>query len=386
MTRVSRLRAGSAGERTRADIFALVLTDGPVSRVEVAAQLGLSPSTITRLLPPLLDGDYVRETGVAEGGLGRPRRLLEVNAARHLVLGVKISPTHVTGVLTDMAAHVLDRAEAAVPDTLPATVVEATAEIVRALLSDVDTGRVLGLGVGVGGHVDSATGFCHDSALLGWRKVPVAAPLTAATGLPVVVDNDVNTLVVAERWFGAGRGTRSFAVVTVGSGVGCGMLLDGAMYTGSTGMAGELGHLPLDPSGPQCACGSRGCLEALASNAAIVRDLARDGVHVASAEAAAALARAGNPAAREAFARAGDALGRGLAALVNLLDLELVVLAGEGAACHDLFGPAMTAGLRAHAFSDGAERPVHIDPATDDLWARGAACLMIGEAVSGPLI
>ncbi|HEY1177342.1 MAG TPA: ROK family protein, partial [Phytomonospora sp.] len=178
---------------------------------------------------------------------------------------------------------------------------------------------------------------------------------------------------------------RSFAVVTVGPGVGCGLLLDGAMYTGATGMAGEFGHLPLDPAGPECACGNRGCLEALASSTAILRDLALGGVDASSPAEAAALARAGNPVAQAVYDRAGNALGRGLAALVNLLDLELVVLAGEGAAEHDLFGPAMAAGLRAHAFSDAADRPLHIDPATDDLWARGAACLMIGAAVAGPL-
>ncbi|GIG68359.1 ROK family transcriptional regulator [Phytomonospora endophytica] len=377
--------SGPFGERTRAEVFALILTDGPLSRVEVAAKLGLSPSTVTRLLPPLLDGDYIRETGRAATALGRPRRLLEVNAARHLVVGVKISPTHVTGVLTDMAARVVGRAETPVPDTLPTTILRATTALTRDLLSGVDTSLVLGIGVGVGGHVGREAGICHTSALLDWHEVPVAAPLAEATGLPVVVENDVNTLVVAERWFGAGRDTRSFAVVTIGPGVGCGLLLGGAMYTGATGMAGEFGHLPLDPAGPKCLCGNHGCLEALASSAAIVRDLAHEGVRVSSAEQAAALARAGNPAAREVYARVGNALGRGLAALVNLLDLELIVLAGEGAAEHDLFGPAMTAGLRAHAFSKAAERPVHIDPATDDLWARGAACLMIGAAVAGPL-
>ncbi|MEV0646020.1 ROK family protein [Phytomonospora sp. NPDC050363] len=387
MTRIARrpVPSGPFGERTRAEIFALVLTGGPVSRVEVAARLGLSPSTVTRLLPPLIEGDYIRETGTSAGGLGRPRRFLEVNAGRHVVAGVKISPTHVTGVVTDMAARVVGRAEVPLADTLPATALDATAGLARRLLAEFPAEGVLGLGVGVGGHIDREAGVCRDSALLGWHKVEVAAPLSRATGLPVVVDNDVNTLVVAERWFGAGREARSFAVVTVGPGVGCGLLLDGAMYTGATGMAGELGHLPLDPAGPLCNCGNRGCLEALASSPAILRDLELAGVPAVSIGAAAALARAGNPAAVEVFARMGDALGRGLAALVNLLDLDLIILAGEGAADHDLFGAAMSGALRARAFSDAAERPVHIDPATDDLWARGAACLMIGEAVSGPL-
>ena len=250
---------------------------------------------------------------------------------------------------------------------------------------------MLGIGVGVSGHVDPAAGVCRYSALLDWRKADVAGPLSAATGLPVVVNNDVNTLVVAERWFGEGRGVDSFAVVTIGSGIGCGLLLDGSLFSGASGMAGELGHLPLDPDGPLCSCGRRGCLEALACSGAVLGQLRRHGVPgVEDIEDAARLARTGAgphaEAARSAFAAAGDALGRGLAGLCNLLNLEKIIVAGEGAADHDLFGTAMNAALERHAFSEAArDCAVEIDPVTDDLWARGAACLVIKETVRAPL-
>lgn len=106
----------------------------------------------------------------------------------------------------------------------------------------------------------------------------MAGPLSEATGLRVVVNNDVNTLVVAERWFGEGRDVDSFAVVTVGPGIGCGLLLDGALYSGASGKAGELGHLPLEPNGPMCSCGNRCGLEALAGDRAVLRHLCDGGI------------------------------------------------------------------------------------------------------------
>jgi predicted NBD/HSP70 family sugar kinase len=381
------------GERTRAEIFAMVLTSGPVSRTSLAGRLGLSPSTVTRLLAPLVEADYLRETVSEAVGPGRPRRMLHVNTRRHFVVGVKIAPTHVAAVLTDMGARVVRRVRAQIADSSPGTALAVSAELTARLLAGTGTaaGSVLGIGVGVSGHVDPAAGVCRYSAILGWRKVDVAGPLSAATGLPVVVNNDVNTLVVAERWFGEGRGVDSFAVVTVGSGIGCGLLLDGSLFSGASGMAGELGHLPLDPDGPVCSCGRRGCLEALASSGAVLGRLRRQGVpDLEDIDDAARLARDGAgahaEAARAAFAAAGDALGRGLAGLCNLLNLEKIIVAGEGAAAHDLFGPAMTAALERHAFSEAArDCAVQIDPVTDDLWARGAACLVIKETVRAPL-
>jgi len=381
------------GEATRAEIFALVLTAGPISRTVLAERLGLSPSTVTRLLPPLLEGGYLSEETGRVTGPGRPQRLLRVNLERHLFVGVKIAPTHVMAVITDMGAQVLARAERTLPDCMPATALSAAAELVGGLLGGIPDGtaRTLGIGVGLGGHVDADAGVCRYSGILGWHDVEVARPMREATGLRVHVGNDVNALVVAERWFGKGRDVDTFAVVTTGPGVGCGLLLDGTLFTGSSGLAAEFGHIPLDPAGPQCTCGRRGCLEALASTGAILNRLHQAGVHCADIDTAAALARRSEPsadssAARAAFAAAGDALGRGLATLGNLLNPELIILAGEGVAVLDLVRPAMDEALAYHAFSTAAsDCTVLIDPVNDDLWARGAACLVIRETVRAPL-
>ncbi|MEW1616520.1 MULTISPECIES: ROK family protein [unclassified Streptomyces] len=393
MTSLSRTRFSDlVSERTRAEIFATVLTEGPLSRSQLARRLGLAPSGVTRMLPPLLEHDYLRETVARAGDRGRPRKMLRLNPGKHVVVGVKIGPAQVSAVVTDMAADVLARAERPIGDPTPRTALSAAANLTRRLLSEVPEAadRALGVGVGVSGHVDPGTGLCRYSSLLDWDQVDVAGPLHEATGLPVVVNNDVNTLVVAERWFGRGRGVDTFAVVTVGPGIGCGLFLDGALFSGATGLAGEFGHLPLDPAGPLCRCGRRGCVEALAGDRAVLRHLRDAGVTCTTIEEAARLARSprgsARTVARAAFAEAGAALGRGLAGLCNLLNPRMIVVAGEGAAAHDLFGPAMSQALQAHAFSDAArDCSLHVDPVPHDLWARGAACLVIRDAVDGTL-
>ena len=392
------------GEATRAEIFGQVLTAGPISRSGLATRLGLSPSTVTRLLPALLEADYIREEagpGPAAGP-GRPQRLLSVNLERHLVVGVKIAPSLVAGVVTDMGARVLARAELQIDGCAPETALTAAGRLVRRLLSAIPDGaaRTLGVGVGLGGHVDSASGVCRYSGILGWRDVDVASPLAAATGLPVVVGNDVNALVVAQRWFGAGRDCDTFAVVTIGAGIGCGLLVGGALFTGSTGLAAEFGHIPIDPAGSVCNCGRRGCLEAQACSAAVLDRLRHAGLPQPDIETAAALARtepdcAQNSAvippevraARAAFAAAGDALGRGLATLCNLINPELVILAGEGVSVYDLMRPAVHDALSHHAFSTAAaDCTVLVDPVDDDMWTRGAACLVLRATVRAPLL
>jgi predicted NBD/HSP70 family sugar kinase len=155
-------------------------------------------------------------------------------------------------------------------------------------------------------------------------------------------------------------------------------------------MAGELGHLPLDPIGPMCSCGRRGCLEALAGDRAVLRHIRDAGIECADIATAVELARnggaSGRAVAHAAFAEAGTALGRALAGLCNLLNLRKIIIAGEGAVAFDLFGPAMTTALEAHTFSEAAhDCDIHVDPVHHDLWARGAASLVIRDAVQAPI-
>ena len=384
--------ADRGADGTRTQLFAEILTSGPLSRTQLARRSGLSQSTVTKVVNPLIEAGFLTEAGEQPRagerarGLGRPQRLLDVAADRHAAIGVKIGPGAVTGVLTDLRAQVLERrTRELTAGHDPSAALSAAAAVVWDLLAGRPGARerLIGVGVGIGGHVEAGAGRVVCSGVLGWSGVEVGAPLAAATGVPTIVGNDVGALAVAERWFGAGREVDFFAVVTVGPGVGCGLFLGGELVTGADGMAGELGHIPLQADGDECTCGRRGCLETLASDEAVLRRVrAAGGEAYPNIDAAIAAARGGDERAAAAFEAMGDALGRGLATLCNLVNPRRIVLAGERASAFDLFGTACTSAWRAHTFSSAAVNcELIVDETDDSLWARGAACLVIRDAV-----
>ena len=207
----------------------------------------------------------------------------------------------------------------------------------------------------------------------------------------MLVDNDVNTLTVAEQWFGRGHGVDNFVVVTVGEGVGPGAVVDGRLYRGAKGAAGEIGHMRLDGEDVACRCGEQGCVEATSSDGAVRRYLAEalergepsaiPGHSTSSITIAAVreAAEGGDDVAARALERAGRNLGLGIASLVNLLNPRLVILSGEGAG--RAAAPRRRPGLaRERAFGGLAEDAEFVVDSTDDLaWARGAACIVLGE-------
>jgi predicted NBD/HSP70 family sugar kinase len=379
----------TVGDAAKTQLLAAILSAGTISRAQLSERTGLSPSRVTKVVAPLLESGVIEEVAiVGTDGPGRPRRMLAVRRQRSAVVGIKLAPTLVTGVLTDMDSRVLARADRKLSTPKPDVAMHAMRQVCEELRAHPAADRIptVGIGVGVGGHVDSQLGVCVHSGIMGWDDVAIADRLRAETGLPVVVNNDVNTLAVAEQWFGKGRGVRSFAVVTMGLGIGCGLVLNDRLHVGASGLAGELGHLPLHQDGPLCTCGNRGCLEAVASFPAILRSLRDNGVRCRSIPQAMRLARKDGTntgsLARNAFTVAGTALGRGIAALCNLLNLEKIILSGEGVSAYDLFGPALEAAWRAHSFSTGVEDcELIFDVVDEDLWAAGAACLAIQDVV-----
>jgi predicted NBD/HSP70 family sugar kinase len=378
--------------RTRSRVFAAILSAGPMSRTQVARATGLSPSTVTKVVGPLVAADYLVELGAdrAGAGAGRPQVLLAVNYARHAVIGVKLHPDHVTGVLADVGARVLARRSRRLRKHAFDAVIGTAADLARELLEDpaLDDRVAIGIGVGVGGHIDRVDGLLIRSAPLGWENVDIAGSLTRETGgHPAFVSNDLDALAIAERRFGRGRDVEDFAVVSLGAGVGCGLVLRGELYTGSSGMTGEIGHMPMLPDGPLCRCGNRGCLEAIASDAAIRRMTEvlggpRRRTMAQLISLAGRDAGPGGEAAREAFRVAGDALGRALAILCNVLNLQRVILSGEGVVAYELLRPSLESAWRQHSFSTAADDcDLVVDHVDDDLWARGAACLVIDHAL-----
>ncbi|MDQ1752105.1 MAG: hypothetical protein QOE71_3161 [Pseudonocardiales bacterium] len=379
------IRPFGSREQHLGALFEAVLTRGPLSRRDAARLTGLSAASVTKLVKPMISHGYLIENVREAGVPGRPQIPLQVDAGRHHAVGIKLMDGEIVGVVADLHAEVQSAHRMKYRDTSPEGVVSAIEEMTRILLerSPVDRARLLGIGVGLGGHINANTGVVVKSPFLGWRDVPLRKLLVERMNLPVVIENDVNTLAVAEQWFGAGSSFPSFALVTIGVGVGCALVLENQLWRGVSGAAGEFGHMVVDPDGPECHCGKRGCLEAVVGDTAIAATMsAAVGRRFTKVSQVVAQAHAGDPDARQVFTQAGVALGRAIAALLNLLNPPLVILSGEGMTASDLFIDALRAELDRDAFSSTAtDCTVLVRPLPDETWARGAAATMLREGV-----
>ncbi len=248
-----------------------------------------------------------------------------------------------------------DRRPSRASDGLDATIETLLASLAQACSqAGVEAGALRGLGIATPGWVDTERGVVPAAPqLIGWRDVPLVEMLQERLGLTVRLENDANAAALGENAFGAGRGTRHMLYITVSTGVGAGIIVDGRLYGGAKGSAGEIGHTIVDPSGPLCGCGNRGCLEALSSGTAIARRAAEaadrgDSAALAgireregrlSARLVADAARKGDAASIAIYEEAGRFLGIALANAVNLLSPEAIILGGGVMQAKDLFLP-----------------------------------------------
>ncbi|MEV6791882.1 ROK family transcriptional regulator [Streptomyces sp. NPDC051320] len=363
-------------------VFTTVLSHGPLTRTEIARRTMLSSAAVTKAVRPLMEVGYLVE-GVSEGtrpALGRPANPVRVDGGRALFIGIKVTGDEIIAVLADLCCRIRCARHVWLTGREPEVVLPAITDLVQELLTEADGYgvQVQGLGIAVSGDVERAEGTVRYSPFLEWRDVPLAEILRTATGLPVTVENDVRALTVAEQWFGAGVGLANFALVTVGAGIGCGLVVHGRVVSGAHGVAGEIGHLSIDPLGPSCHCGHNGCVEAIAADPAIVRAVREaTGTPVTTAAEALELARSGDPRVREVYARAGEAIGRAIGSVANLLGPERVIISGEGLAAYDLFAEGIRDAFAASAFGTAAQCDVMTRPLPFEEWARGAAATAI---------
>ncbi|MFB7275368.1 ROK family protein [Streptomyces sp. NPDC056244] len=363
-------------------VFTTVLSHGPLTRTGIARRTALSSAAVTKAVRPLLEAGYLVEGAgeEARSALGRPANPLRVDGGRALFIGVKVTGDEIIAVLADLCCRIRVARHLPLTARDPGSVLASIAGLVQELLTEADGFgvEVRGVGLAVSGDVDRAAGVVRYSPFLDWRDVPLAELAGTVTGLPVTVDNDVRALTVAEQWFGAGAGISDFALVTVGAGIGCGLVVHGRVVSGAHGVAGEIGHLSIDPLGPPCHCGNTGCVEAIAGDAAIIRRVGEvTGLPVTGSDQALDLAHRGDPGAREVYARAGEAIGRAIGAVVNVLGPQRVIISGEGLAAYDLFAEHIRDAFTASAFGTAAQCDVMTRPLPFEEWARGAAATAI---------
>ncbi|MEY9951542.1 ROK family protein [Leifsonia sp. EB34] len=358
-----------------------VLLNGPLSRSEIARRLDLSPGSLTRLSAPLIETGLLVETGeLAEGRTGRPSRPLDiVSTSRHFI-GMKLMADRVQGVATDLRANVIatDMVEFGSRD--PETVADAIAELAGRLARDIPP--VTALGVGLGGRIADNSRVA-SAAFLEWEDVPLVDMIEQRTGISTVIENDVVAFTEAEHWFGYGRGLDRFAVITLGAGVGYGLVIHDGIVADDDAGIGLIGHWPLDPMGPLCPAGHRGCARSVLTQAAIVHEVGTALGRDVSYDEALTLAVAGEPAARRVVDDAGRGLGRLLAAVANLTMPERIVLGGEGVRLVEVAREAIDQGIAADR-DPRAKRLDLITTSGDNLeWCRGAAVIAIQTYVLG---
>ncbi len=224
----------------RSIVLNVIREMGPVSKAEIARATGLSQATVGAIVPSLIERGFVCEGAPVISGLGRPPTLLELDRDSYNVVGLKLMEDHIVGAVTDLEARTLGHVETPLSDLDPASVTTVSADVVEELLevSGLGRERLLGVGIGLAGVIDTDRGICRSSPFLGWSDVPLAELVETRLQLPVRVDNDTNTLALAERWFGVGQKSDDFILVTLGRGIGLSVVVGGSVYRGAHGGAG----------------------------------------------------------------------------------------------------------------------------------------------------
>jgi predicted NBD/HSP70 family sugar kinase len=358
-----------------------VLINGPISRSDIARKLDLSPGSLTRLSTPLIESGLLIEVEEkTDGRAGRPSKPLDIVPHSQHFIGMKLTADEVLGVATDLRANVLASASATLSTRDPESVTAVIAELARQLGESVPSVTALGIGIGalVGDH-----SIVRNAPFLGWSDVPLGAMLEAATGIPTVLENDVVAFTESEHWFGAGRGLDRFAVLTLGAGVGYGLVIhDDIVVDGDSGI-GLVGHWPLDPFGPLCPAGHRGCARSVLTLSAISGAVSLALDRTVSYEEALDLAAAGEPAARRVVDDAGRGLGRLLAAVANLTAPQRVVLGGEGVRLVEVSAEAIREGIHNDRDPRAHDLDLVTTPGDNTEWCRGAAVIAIQRYVLG---
>lgn len=353
-------------------VLNLIRTRQPISRADLARMSGMQRSTISLIVEELLQQRWLVEGDAVPLPRGRRPTFLRLNESR-VVIGIDIRPTQITIALADVNGRFLSQEVFATPGSIEAAVKEMLGRVQR--IVSLCAGKAIeGIGVSIPGRVHPATGSLTFVPNLKWAGEDLVTPLQAATGLAVVLENAANACVLASLWFDQGAyesaTPEDFVVVTVSEGIGCGILVNGRLAKGMYGMAGEFGHISLNPEGPKCGCGNSGCWEVYGSNRAALRYYAEANPQAAtlSFQDLLRLADQGDELAVAALDRMAHKLGVGMRMLITALAPERIIVIGDLTKSWSRFGPAIEAEVAGQALP-GAHRPPVV-PAHQDGLAR----------------
>ena len=370
----------------------IIRREGELSRKRLTKLSGLSVGSVSGIVSELISSQWIRETGESESTGGRPQTMIRLNPRAGYALGLKLMEERVVIAITDFECRVIKYCQKSLVNCDSySQLIDQLAEIILEVLdtTQIDLEQLLGVGVGLAGIIRSREGIVHHSPFFGWRDVPLATLLSQQIYRPVFIENDVNTLTLAEQLFGAGRYASNFVVMTIGRGIGLGIVVNDQLYQGAGG-AGELGHTLIVLTDNEGSLKTE-TLEGMASDPALIDDVRQivldSDQSVESLEDVVRLAESGNKNVIEAVERNGKLLGIALANVANIINPELIIVSGEGTIAGAVRLTPMIDTLRQHAFDGLLDNvDIVIEPTDDQAWARGAASLVISKMFESPIL
>jgi predicted NBD/HSP70 family sugar kinase len=371
-----------ARDINRRIVLSLIRKRHPISRADVARLSGLQRSTVSAIVEELIHARWVEEGATGRPPRGRRPVYLRLND-RRVIAGVDIRPLNTTIAISDVNAKFASIDVIPTP-TNPSTGIRQIGECVNHALAAHGGGECEGIGISLPGRWNAETGRLAFAPNLNWRDIDLKTPIEQATGLTVELENAANACALAEVWFGGQQDLKDLLVVTVSEGVGTAIFANGQLVRGRAGMAGEFGHITLDPSGPQCRCGNRGCWEVFASNTAALRYFAEEGKngHAASGfTELLSLAENKDRRACKALDRMARWIGHGAAILCAGLAPESLIVVGEITRAWPRVGP-----LIEHELSGVLTSGTRVVPAGDGAMSRlrGAVALVLQKHLGVP--
>ncbi|MFI0899650.1 ROK family protein [Streptomyces sp. NPDC020983] len=362
---------------------------GSLTQAEIARSTGLSAATVSNIVRELRDNGTVQVTPTSSGG--RRARSVALSGDAGIVVGVDFGHSHLRVAVGNLAHQVLaEQSEPIDVDASASQGFDRAEQLVARLVEStgISPGKVLGVGLGVPGPIDVETGALGSTAILpGWSGINPRQEMSDRLGVPVQVDNDANLGALGELVWGGGRGVKDLAYIKVASGVGAGLVIDGRIYRGPGGTAGEIGHITLDESGPVCRCGNRGCLETFTAARYVLELLRGSHGEGLSIPRMVQLAREGDPGCRRVTGDVGRHIGMGVASLCNLLNPSRVVLGGDLAEAGELVLGPIRESVSRYAIPSAAQR-LSVVPGA--LGARaevlGALALVLSEMGDSTLL
>ncbi|MTH54606.1 ROK family protein [Bacillus mangrovi] len=380
-------------------ILNIIRSTGGISRADIAKRTKLTPPTVTNLAAELLSEGIVVEGQHGPSSGGRKPILLKINSRQFYVAGIDVGISKIRFALTDLDARVLIRKTIPVQDSpKEADIMDVLIQAIRSLSSEVPKGKLVGIGIGMHGIVNSAKGVALYAPNFNLKNIPLKEKLEEEFGIPVRVENDARAMALGESWFGNGAGAADMICINVGHGIGAGILMDHKLFRGRHGLAGEIGHTVADLNGPLCTCGNYGCLQAVAAHDGLKRAAMReisfgrktlitDMISGDESKLNGALiyqaAIAGDELAADLFRQAGRYLGTAVTNLIHVMNPSKIIIGGGISKAGDLLLDPVREVVRQRALDPEAKKtPIVASGLGDEAALIGAVTLILAEMFS----